>query len=76
MVDFAIILVLTVVGFLRRLWQSVTGRTYSIRVSTNLIMDRFTNSVIGGLLAYPPENVYTDTVDRLGGVFYRIWLDQ
>jgi len=56
-------------------WQSATGKTYSIHVSTNLIMDRFTNSVIGGLPADPPENVYTDTMDRLDRVFYRIGLE-
>lgn len=57
-------------------WQSATGKTYSIVVSTNPITDLFTNSVITGLLADPPENVYTDTVERIGGVFYRIGLDQ
>jgi hypothetical protein len=57
-------------------WQSATGKTYSIHLSTNLIADRFTNSAIGGLLADPPENVYTDTVDRLDRVFFRIGLDQ
>lgn len=56
-------------------WQSATGKTYSIHCSTNLVSDPFTNRVIGGVPAHPPENVYTDTVPRPDTVFYRIELE-
>ncbi len=55
-------------------WQSVTGKTYGINVSANLLNDPFTNTAATGLSATPPLNVYTDTVSRSSSTFYRIEL--
>ncbi len=55
-------------------WQSVTGKVYTLQSATNLVSPGFTN-VATGILATPPLNVYTSSVDGVLLRFYRIKLD-
>jgi len=51
------------------LWSSVSGRTYALGSSTNL-MESFQPLAIG-IPAHPPENTYTDVTEK-AACFYRI----
>lgn len=52
-------------------WQSASNRTYSIWRATS-IPDGFVQPVATGLPAFPPVNVYTDSINGAGMQFYRI----
>jgi hypothetical protein len=53
-------------------WSSESNRLYTLKLSTNLMVDPFTTILTNRMPATPPVNVHTDAVDRSGGVFYRI----
>jgi hypothetical protein len=53
-------------------WSSESNRFYTLKVSTNLVSDPFDAILTNRMPATPPVNVHTDAVDRSGGVFYRI----
>jgi hypothetical protein len=55
-------------------WQSVTGKTYTVMATTNL-MTVFTNLFPTSIQATPDVNVYTDSVENAGQRFYRIKLE-
>lgn len=55
-------------------WHSVSGKTYSISRSTNLLQG-FSGFIASGIPAAPPVNVYTDTVDAVREAYYLISLD-
>lgn len=60
-------------GFVIR-WQSVAGKQYSVMSATNL-MTGFNITVATNLTATPPQNIYTDTVERTQNTFYSIELE-
>ncbi len=52
-------------------WNSVTGKAYDIEKATNLVSGFW--PLTNGILATPPENVYTDSIAPLPNcLFYRI----
>ena len=53
-------------------WSSESNRFYSLKLSTNLVLDPFTTVLTNRAPATPPMNVHTDAVARPGGAFYRI----
>jgi hypothetical protein len=52
-------------------WPSESNRYYTLRLSTNLLLDPFSGVLTNRMLANPPVNVYTDGVTRLGA-FYQV----
>lgn len=52
-------------------WNSVTGKTYAVQVSTNILAASFV-SLATNLPATPPSNVWTSTVMAAGAQYYRI----
>jgi hypothetical protein len=50
-------------------WNSSTGSVYSVQAKSNLIMDDW-GTISSNLLATPPVNSYTDTVDTVE--FYQV----
>jgi hypothetical protein len=52
-------------------WRSVSNRLYDLDRATNLVADGFA-PYDTGIQATPPENTYTDNVDGLSEVFYRV----
>jgi hypothetical protein len=53
-------------------WSSESNRFYTLKLSTNLTLDPFTAILSNRMPATPPVNMHTDAVERSGGVFYRI----
>ncbi|MFC1462785.1 right-handed parallel beta-helix repeat-containing protein [Verrucomicrobiota bacterium] len=51
-------------------WPSTVGRCYAIRTDTNLVESGDT-LLVSGIVATPPSNVYTCTVDNASARFYR-----
>ena len=60
-------------GFVVR-WQSVSGKQYAVDVALDLL-EEF-GVVESGIEATPPENTYTDQVERTSPVYYRIRLEE
>jgi hypothetical protein len=52
-------------------WSSESNRFYTLRLSTNLVLDPFTTVLTNRARATPPMNVHTDAVSR-ASAFYRI----
>jgi hypothetical protein len=52
-------------------WHSVSGRTYSVYRSTNLVGGSFV-PIQTNIAATPAENVYTDQVSGVDSAAYRI----
>ena len=55
-------------------WSSVTGRSYRITISTNLLSG-FPVAAYSNIPAAPPVNTYTGTLDPAGLSYYRIELE-
>ncbi|MCG3147103.1 MAG: hypothetical protein PCFJNLEI_00540 [Verrucomicrobiae bacterium] len=55
-------------------WSSVADKTYTIQAATNLLTG-FDLILSTGILATPPSNVYTDSVNGVGMKFYRIQVE-
>jgi hypothetical protein len=53
-------------------WYSESNRFYTLKLSTNLILDPFSSMLTNRMPANPPVNVYTDVVERSGASFYRV----
>jgi hypothetical protein len=45
-------------------------------LSTNLQSDPFNDVLTNRVPANPPVNVYTDAVERSGGAFYKVMVEQ
>ncbi len=56
-------------------WQSVLGKTYILRRSTNITTDAFTTIVASHLPATPPLNSVTDSPPAVGNLFYLMSTD-
>jgi hypothetical protein len=56
-------------------WQSVSNKTYSILLSTNLLKG-FTQTLAAGIPGNPPQNSHTLTVNPANACLYRIVLDE
>ncbi|OQA26438.1 MAG: Carbohydrate binding module (family 6) [Verrucomicrobia bacterium ADurb.Bin345] len=52
-------------------WPSATGRIYAVHFASNLLHAGFV-PLSGSILATPPENAWTDTVNQADCIFYRI----
>jgi hypothetical protein len=57
------------------LWLSETQRVYAVDVAPSLLTNLWSR-VASNLPATPPENVWTDAVERAGAQFYRIDVTQ
>jgi hypothetical protein len=53
-------------------WYSESNRFYTLKLSTNLLLDPFSSMLTNRMPANPPVNVYTDVVERSGASFYRV----
>jgi hypothetical protein len=58
------------VGMVLR-WPSESNRFYTLRLSTNLLLDSFSSVLTNRMPGNPPENVHTDAVAR-PGAFYQV----
>jgi hypothetical protein len=58
------------VGMVLR-WSSESNRYYTLRLSTNLLLDPFSGVLTNRMPANPPMNVHTDAVTR-PGAFYQV----
>jgi hypothetical protein len=57
-------------------WSSESNRYYTVKLSTNLQSDPFNDVLTNRVPANPPVNVYTDAVERSGGAFYKVMVEQ
>jgi hypothetical protein len=57
-------------------WSSESNRYYTLKLSTNLVIDPFSTALTNRAPATPPMNVHTDAVLRAGGVYYRIEVER
>ena len=58
-------------------WPSSTGRLYSISFSPSLLATDEWSLITSFLPATPPENVWTDAIDRIGpNLFYKISVER
>jgi hypothetical protein len=53
-------------------WASESNRYYTLRLSTNLVLDPFSTALTNRASATPPMNVHTDSVTRPRGAYYKI----
>jgi hypothetical protein len=53
-------------------WYSESNRFYTLGLSSNLLLDPFSNRLTNRMPANPPVNVYTDAVQRSGASFYQV----
>ena len=57
-------------------WSSESNRFYTLKLSTNLMLDLFNTMLTNRMPATPPVNVHTDAVQRPSPAFYRITVEQ